>query len=157
MVDYRFQKNYRAANGEGGRGRNCTGASGDDLELPVPVGTSVLDEQTGELLGDLTDEGQRLLVAQGGFHGLGNTRFKSSVNRAPRQTTAGSEGEERLLAARLSPVALRAVRSDQDGVVIAQRRGDQQAEEVAAVAGRQLALPAVVEGQDEWALPASPL
>ena len=105
MVDYRFQKNYRAASGEGGRGRNCTGASGDDLELPVPVGTSVLDEQTGELLGDLTDEGQRLLVAQGGFHGLGNTRFKSSVNRAPRQTTAGSEGEERLLKLELKVLA----------------------------------------------------
>lgn len=105
MVDYRFQKNYRAASGEGGRGRNCTGPSGDDLELPVPVGTSVLDEQTGELLGDLTDEGQRLLVAQGGFHGLGNTRFKSSVNRAPRQTTAGSEGEERLLKLELKVLA----------------------------------------------------
>jgi len=105
MVDYRFQKNYRAASGEGGRGRNCTGASGDDLVLPVPVGTSVLDEQTGELLGDLTDEGQRLLVAQGGFHGLGNTRFKSSVNRAPRQTTAGSEGEERLLKLELKVLA----------------------------------------------------
>lgn len=105
MVDYRFQRQYRAPSGEGGRGRNCTGASGDDLLLPVPVGTSVLDEDTGEVLGDLARAGDRLLVAQGGFHGLGNTRFKSSVNRAPRQTTAGSEGEERSLRLELKVLA----------------------------------------------------
>jgi GTP-binding protein len=97
MIDYRYQRRYRAGNGEPGRGRNCTGAGGADLELQVPVGTSVLDEETGEILGDLTVPGQRLLVAQGGFHGLGNTRFKSSTNRAPRQTTAGTEGEQRAL------------------------------------------------------------
>jgi GTP-binding protein len=105
MVDYRFQRHYRAANGESGRGRNCTGASGADLELPVPVGTSVLDADSGELLGDLTHAGARLLVAQGGFHGLGNTRFKSSTNRAPRQTTPGSAGEERALKLELNVLA----------------------------------------------------
>jgi len=105
MVDYRYQRAYRAPHGEGGRGRNCTGASGDDLDLPVPVGTTVLDEDTGELLGELLEDGDRLLVAQGGFHGLGNTRFKSSTNRAPRQTTPGSEGEQRSLRLELNVLA----------------------------------------------------
>jgi len=105
MVDYRFQRNYRAASGEAGRGRNCTGASGEDLILTVPVGTTVLDEDTGEILGDLAVDGQQLLVAQGGFHGLGNTRFKSSTNRAPRQTTPGSEGEQRSLKLELKVLA----------------------------------------------------
>jgi len=93
LIDYRYQRRYAAANGEGGRGRNCTGKKGDDLTLKVPVGTSVINEDTGEQIGDLTRAGERLLVAQGGFHGIGNTRFKSSINRAPRQTTPGSEGE----------------------------------------------------------------
>ncbi|WP_018274034.1 Obg family GTPase CgtA [Teredinibacter turnerae] len=97
LIDYRYQRRYAAENGESGRGRNCTGAKGDDLVLKVPVGTSVLDADSGEQIGDLTAAGDRLLVAQGGFHGLGNTRFKSSVNRAPRQTSPGSEGEAKNL------------------------------------------------------------
>ncbi len=105
MVDYRFQRNHQAQNGEGGRGKNMTGGKGDDLVLPVPMGTTVLDEDTGEILGDLSREGQRLLVAQGGFHGLGNTRFKSSTNRAPRQTSPGSEGEQRSLKLELQVLA----------------------------------------------------
>lgn len=105
MVDYRFQRNYRADSGEGGRGRNCTGAAGEDLVLAVPIGTTILDEDTGEILGDLSTEGQQLVVAQGGFHGLGNTRFKSSTNRAPRQTTPGSEGEQRSLKLELKVLA----------------------------------------------------
>ena len=105
MVDYRFQRNYRADNGEAGRGRNCTGASGEDLVLKVPVGTTVIDTDIGEILGDLSAPGQRLTVAQGGFHGLGNTRFKSSTNRAPRQTTPGSEGESRSLKLELKVLA----------------------------------------------------
>jgi len=105
MVDYRFKRSYRAESGEAGRGRNCTGASGADLVLPVPVGTTVLDDDSGEVLGDLSEPGQQLLVAQGGFHGLGNTRFKSSVNRAPRQTTRGSEGEQRNLHLELNVLA----------------------------------------------------
>lgn len=105
LVDYRYQRQYRAESGESGRGGNCRGKSGADLVLKVPVGTTVIDEDTQEILGDLTSVGQRLKVAQGGFHGLGNTRFKSSVNRAPRQTTPGSEGESRSLRLELKVLA----------------------------------------------------
>ena len=93
LVDYRFTRKHLAENGSPGQGSNCTGKKGEDLILPVPVGTSVIDEDTGDIIGDLTHSGEQLLVAQGGWHGLGNARFKSSVNRAPRQTTPGSEGE----------------------------------------------------------------
>ncbi|OJS98455.1 Obg family GTPase CgtA [Marinobacter nauticus] len=105
LIDYRFQRKHKAQNGEPGAGRNCTGNKGEDLVLPVPVGTTVVDMDTHEVLGDLTKEGQRLKVAQGGFHGLGNTRFKSSVNRAPRQTSKGSEGETRNLRLELKVLA----------------------------------------------------
>ncbi len=105
LIDFRYQRNYRAKSGESGRGRNCTGAKGDDLRLKVPVGTTVVDVDTEEVLGDLTHAGQELVVAQGGFHGLGNTRFKSSTNRAPRQTTPGSEGESRNLRLELKVLA----------------------------------------------------
>ncbi len=105
LVDYRYQPKYRAQNGEGGRGSDCTGAKGEDLELTVPVGTSVIDTDTDEPMGDLTEHGQRLKVAQGGFHGLGNTRFKSSVNRAPRRTTPGTPGEARNLKLELKVLA----------------------------------------------------
>ena len=97
LVDYRYQRVYRAENGESGRGGNCRGKSGADLILKVPVGTTLIDDDTQEVIGDLVENGQRIKVAQGGFHGLGNTRFKSSVNRAPRQTTNGTEGEARNL------------------------------------------------------------
>jgi GTP-binding protein len=105
LVDYRYVRHYSAENGESGRGRNCTGKSGEDLVLAVPVGTTVLDEDSGEVLGDLSVDGQQLLVARGGFHGLGNTRFKSSTNRAPRQTTPGTEGEHRNLRLELKVLA----------------------------------------------------
>ncbi len=105
LVDYRYQRSYRAESGESGRGRNCTGKSGEDLVLRVPVGTTILDEDTGEVLGDLSAQGEELVVARGGFHGLGNTRFKSSTNRAPRQTTAGTEGEQRSLKLELKVLA----------------------------------------------------
>ncbi|HEY7772540.1 MAG TPA: Obg family GTPase CgtA [Marinagarivorans sp.] len=105
LVDYRFTKKFFAQNGEGGRGTNCTGPKGEDLTLPVPVGTSVIDEETGDVLGDLTRAGDRMLVAKGGWHGLGNTRFKSSVNRAPRQTTHGTEGEARSIKLELKVLA----------------------------------------------------
>ena len=97
LIDYRYTRRYHAETGEGGKGQDCTGAKGEDLTLKVPVGTTVIDEDTGETLGDLTHDGQVLCVAQGGHRGLGNTRFKSSTNRAPRQTTKGTEGEERNL------------------------------------------------------------
>ncbi len=105
MVDYRFVRSYKAASGEPGRGRNCTGRSGEDLVLKVPVGTTIIDEDTEEVLGDLRVAGERLVVAQGGYHGLGNTRFKSSTNRAPRQTTNGTEGEMRSLKLELKVLA----------------------------------------------------
>jgi GTP-binding protein len=105
MVDYRFKRNYRAGDGESGRSRNCTGRSAEDLVMRVPVGTTIIDEDIGEVLGDLSVAGQRLVVAQGGFHGLGNARFKSSTNRAPRQTSPGSEGEVRSLKLELKVLA----------------------------------------------------
>ncbi len=105
MVDYRFQRFYQAENGKGGSGRNCTGKGGSDLTLTVPVGTTIIDDDTQEVLGDLAEHGQRIKVAQGGFHGLGNTRFKSSTNRAPRQTSPGSEGEFRNLKLELKVLA----------------------------------------------------
>ena len=97
LVDYRYVRSYRAGNGEAGRGSNCRGKSSEDLILVVPVGTTVIDEGTGEVLGDLSKDGELLKVAQGGFHGLGNARFKSSTNRTPMQTSPGSEGESRQL------------------------------------------------------------
>ncbi len=105
LVDFRTSRYFEAERGENGRGRNQTGRSGEDLVIPVPVGTEVYDEETGELIGDLTEPGQRLKVAQGGFHGLGNTRFKSSVNRAPRQCTQGTPGEARTLRLELKLLA----------------------------------------------------
>ena len=105
LVDFRFQRFHQAHNGEPGRGRNCTGRNGPDLVLQVPVGTTVLDEDSGEVLGDLSNPGQRLKVARGGFHGLGNTRFKSSTNRAPRRVTPGTGGERRSLKLELKVLA----------------------------------------------------
>jgi len=105
LIDYRYIRHYRAQSGEQGAGRQCTGAKGEDLYLPMPVGTSVIDIDTEEVLGDLTKIGQELIVSQGGFHGLGNIRFKSSTNRAPRQTTKGSDGEGRRLRLELKVLA----------------------------------------------------
>lgn len=105
LVDYRYQRHYRAQNGESGRSRNCTGRGGDDLLMGVPVGTTVIDSITNEVVGDLTVAGQQLIVASGGFHGLGNTRYRSSTNRAPRQTSPGSEGECRELRLELKMLA----------------------------------------------------
>ncbi len=105
LADFRFSRFYGAKRGENGRGANCTGAKGDDLFVNVPVGTMAYDTDTDEMIADLTEEGQTLLVAQGGFHGLGNTRFKSSVNRAPRQTSDGSEGDRRSLRLELKVIA----------------------------------------------------
>ncbi len=105
LVDLRYTRLFRAESGKGGQGRNMTGKGGDDLEVPVPVGTMVYDEDTEELLGDLVSAGERLKVAQGGFHGLGNTRYKSSTNRAPRQCTPGSAGEQRNLRLELKVLA----------------------------------------------------
>lgn len=97
LVDYRYTRRFNAQRGENGRGADCTGARGEDLILKVPVGTTIIDADTQEIIGDLTVEGQRIMVVQGGWHGLGNTRFKSSTNRAPRQTSDGKPGELRNL------------------------------------------------------------
>ena len=100
LVDFRHSRKFIAPRGENGRGRNCTGKSGENLIVKVPVGTVVHEADTGELIGDLVRDGQRLVVARGGFHGLGNVRFKSSTNRTPRQSKPGTPGEVRHL---LSP------------------------------------------------------
>lgn len=95
LIDYRFEKSFRAERGENGHSRGCTGRRGKDITIKVPVGTRIVDQGTGEVIGDLTRHQQRLMVAKGGFHGLGNTRFKSSVNRTPRQKTSGTPGDKR--------------------------------------------------------------
>jgi obg family GTPase cgtA len=95
LIDYRFEKRFAAERGQNGRSANCTGHRGNDITLRVPVGTRAIDNDTKEVLGDLTKHGAKMLVAKGGYHGLGNTRFKSSVNRAPRQKTNGTLGEKR--------------------------------------------------------------
>jgi GTP-binding protein len=105
LADFRVNRRYRAGHGEQGRGNNCSGRSGADLEVPVPCGTRIYAEETQELLGDLTAPGQRLLVAAGGHGGKGNTRFKSSVNRAPRRSTPGTSGEARVLRLELTLLA----------------------------------------------------
>jgi GTP-binding protein len=97
LIDYRYTRRYRAENGKNGQSRDMTGHMGEDITLLVPVGTTVIDEDTLEVLGDLAKDKESLMVARGGFHGLGNTRFKSSVNRAPRQTKPGQPGESRNL------------------------------------------------------------
>jgi len=105
LVDYRYTRRFRAENGRPGSGRNCTGAKGEDIVLKVPVGTTAIDDDTAEVLGDLTAHGDRLLVAQGGYHGIGNTRYKSSVNQAPTQFKPGQIGESRNLKLELKVLA----------------------------------------------------
>lgn len=105
LVDYRYTRRFVAQNGQKGGSADCTGHKGEDLILPVPVGTTVIDAATQEIICDLVKPGQRVMVAQGGWHGLGNTRFKSSVNRAPRQTTNGKPGEARDLKLELKVLA----------------------------------------------------
>lgn len=105
LIDYRYVRHYQAKNGQAGMGSNRTGAKGQDVVLMVPVGTTIIDEDTGEVLGDLTKIGDRLMVARGGFHGLGNTRYKSSVNQAPTQTKPGQSGESRNIKLELKVLA----------------------------------------------------
>lgn len=95
LIDYRYKRRFDAERGENGQPKNCTGKNGEDLILQVPVGTQVFDIDSEEMLGEVVKPQQRLLLAKGGERGLGNTRFKSSTNRAPRQTTHGTEGELR--------------------------------------------------------------
>ncbi|MBI5751080.1 MAG: GTPase ObgE [Hydrogenophilales bacterium] len=97
LVDYRFARTHRAKTGESGRGSDCYGKGADDVVLRMPVGTVITDINSGEVIADLTHDGEKVLLAQGGVGGLGNIHFKSSTNRAPRQCTPGTEGEAREL------------------------------------------------------------
>ncbi len=105
LIDFKFQRFYKAQSGQQGQGRQMSGKAGDDLHVKVPVGTTVIDEDTLEVIADVTAEGQVVLVAQGGRRGLGNIHFKSSTNRAPRRADSGYPGEERWLWLRLKLIA----------------------------------------------------
>ena len=105
LADFRHIRSYQAESGEKGGAREMTGKSGEDLYVKVPVGTLIYDDDTDELIGDITRDGQAIKVCQGGFHGLGNTRYKSSTNRAPRKCTPGSPGERRKLRLELKVLA----------------------------------------------------
>lgn len=105
LADFRHTRVFRAPHGEKGGGRNCSGRGGEDLLIRVALGTRVLDADSDELIGEITRDGERLLVARGGKGGLGNTRFKSSVNRTPRRTTPGTPGETRELKLELQVLA----------------------------------------------------
>lgn len=105
LMTYRYTRIFKAERGEDGQGSNKTGKAGEDLYLDVPLGTQVFDDETDEFIADLTEDGQVVKVAQGGFHGLGNTRYKSSTNRAPRQSKPGTEGDLRELRLELKVLA----------------------------------------------------
>ncbi len=105
LIDYRYAKLHRARGGEHGRGSDCYGKGADDVVLRMPVGTLIHDSATGDVVADLTEHGQTALLAQGGKGGLGNIHFKSSTNRAPRQQTDGTPGEERSLKLELKVLA----------------------------------------------------
>jgi len=105
LVDFRYHRLCKAQRGEDGKGDDRTGKKGNDCVVRAPVGTRITDAETGELIGDLKQPGDTLLVAKGGWHGLGNARFKSSTNRAPRKTTKGTPGDRRILQLELSVIA----------------------------------------------------
>ena len=93
LIDFRYQQHFKAEKGENGKGKKKTGKSGNDLVLKVPVGTQIFEEDNNTMIEDLTKSEQKIVLANGGKFGLGNVRFKSSTNRAPRKRTKGSEGE----------------------------------------------------------------
>lgn len=105
LVDYRFVKKYVAKNGEIGRGADCYGHKGEDVYLKVPVGTTIIDDELDLVIADLDHNGAQIVVAKGGKGGLGNLHFKSSTNRAPRQTTQGEMGEQKILRLELKVLA----------------------------------------------------
>src|SRR5450830_1652950 len=105
LVDFRFSKVHRAGNGESGRGADCYGRGSDDMQLRMPLGTLIIDDESGEILADLSEHGQLELLAKGGEGGWGNIHFKTSTNRAPRQKTNGKEGEHRHLRLELKVLA----------------------------------------------------
>jgi GTP-binding protein len=105
LSEFRYKRLFRAKNGQPGQGRDKRGKSAVDLYVEIPLGTQIFDLETDELIGEITMQGQSLLVAKGGFHGLGNARFKSSINRAPRQTSPGTLGEVREIGLEMSVMA----------------------------------------------------
>ena len=105
LADFRYQRSFKAQNGESGGSADCSGKGGADAEVVVPVGTVIYDTETDETLGDLTHDGERILVARGGRGGLGNQHFKSSTNRTPRKATPGYPGEKRELRLELKLLA----------------------------------------------------
>ncbi|SFM71117.1 GTPase ObgE [Shimia aestuarii] len=105
LIDFRYQQHFFARSGQPGRGQQRTGASGDDIVLRVPVGTEILDEDQETLIADLTEVGQRVLLAKGGNGGFGNLHFKSATNQAPRRANPGQEGVERTIWLRLKLIA----------------------------------------------------
>lgn len=105
LVDFRYMPRYKAEDGQAGGGRDKTGASGRVLSVRVPVGTTIIDDETRTVIGDVSDRGQTVTVARGGLHGLGNAHFKSSTNRAPRRTTPGRSGDRRRLRLELKVIA----------------------------------------------------
>ena len=105
LIDFRYQPSYRGGNGTGGAGQNKTGSAGEDCVVKVPIGTTVINEETQEILGDLDEAASELLVAEGGYRGLGNAVFKSSTNRTPRKTIPGKLGEVRQLRLQLKLLA----------------------------------------------------
>ncbi len=105
LLDFRYQKHYQAENGKPGRGSNCTGRTGSDVVLSLPVGTVVHDETTGEILADLVADGETAIIARGGRGGRGNSNFATSTNRTPTRCTPGTEGEERTLRLELKLLA----------------------------------------------------
>ena len=105
LIDFQYQPQYRAKKGENGGGRNKTGAGGESIYIKVPIGTTVVDEDTQEILYDIEKVGEKALVARGGRRGVGNAAFKSSTNRSPRQTTPGEPGEYRSLRLQLKLIA----------------------------------------------------
>jgi GTP-binding protein len=105
LVDYRYTRRFRAERGKNGAGANCAGRGGETIILKVPVGTTIVDTESGDIIGDLVEDGQKVLVAKGGDGGLGNTHFKSSTNRSPRQCTHGIKGEYREIRLELKVLA----------------------------------------------------
>ncbi len=105
LADFRYQRTFKAPAGQAGTSNDCTGAGGEDLYVTVPVGTTVIDEDTQEQLGDLLNDGDTVLVARGGKGGWGNARFKSSTNRAPRKSMPGLPGEHRTLRLEMRVIA----------------------------------------------------
>tara|TARA_B110000967_G_scaffold50043_1_gene51111 strand:+ start:8458 stop:9474 length:1017 start_codon:yes stop_codon:yes gene_type:complete len=105
LSEFRYNRLYRAKNGLPGEGSDRRGKSAVDLYVEVPLGTKIIDLSTDEVIGEITSHEQNLLVAKGGFHGLGNARFKSSINRAPRQTSPGTPGEVREIGLELNVMA----------------------------------------------------